>query len=122
MQTTTRLTTMEAANESARRAVNAVLSEAERRCGDGYTLAARCELWPLEDREPADLRPLRELDEALFAEGLPHAADILELDALAAHAADFIEGRTPPERLMALLTGDATAVLSRWLQEALAAA
>jgi len=121
MKTSTRLTTMEAANESARRAVNAILDAVEAERGTRHQVAARCELWPMEDREPADLAPLRALDEALFNEGLPHAADILEIDALAVQVEELMSGASGPEPLLSLLTGDVTTALSAWLQEALGA-
>ncbi len=53
VRTSTDLATMEAANEAARRAVNAILDTT------GST-AARCGVWPL--REPAVLAPARALD------------------------------------------------------------
>jgi hypothetical protein len=80
MQTHTRLTTMEAANESARHAVNGVL-EAERFRG------ARCRIWNIEDPETlglADLRYWIDLDAELYARGLPHMVEILDLDAVPA--------------------------------------
>ncbi|MBI4516543.1 MAG: NAD(P)-binding protein [Deltaproteobacteria bacterium] len=72
MQTHTRLTSMEAANESARYAVNAIL-DADLFEGE------RCSVANPEDYEPADLRLLVELDEQLRALDLPHFADILDL-------------------------------------------
>jgi uncharacterized protein with NAD-binding domain and iron-sulfur cluster len=57
VRTYTDLATMEAANEAARRAVNAILDATG-------SSANRCGVWPL--REPAPLRPLRLLDRALY--------------------------------------------------------
>lgn len=70
MQTFTRLTSMEGANESARHAVNAVLKA----CG---IPAEPCEIWDPEANELPDLAWLRELDEQLLCRGLPHFVDIL---------------------------------------------
>jgi hypothetical protein len=60
MKTFTRLTTMEAANESARHAVNSILTDPER------SKLARpsklCKIFPLEHREPADLALVKEID------------------------------------------------------------
>jgi hypothetical protein len=65
MQTFTRLTSMEAANESARHAVNAILDDAEVACD-------RCEIWDNEELEFDDLTWFKELDKSLFDRGLPH--------------------------------------------------
>jgi hypothetical protein len=88
MATHTRLTTMEAANESGRHAVNAILNQLLE--DDAGRLARRgrrrrrlfgdyCRTWDVENEEFEDLKFLKELDAALFAEGLPHAHDILRL-------------------------------------------
>jgi uncharacterized protein with NAD-binding domain and iron-sulfur cluster len=72
MQTYTRLTTMEAANESGRHAVNAIL--------DASTFQGeRCAVWDPERNELSDLKFLLELDEQLFDRGLPHFAEIVDL-------------------------------------------
>lgn len=73
MQTYTRLTTMEAANESGRHAVNGILD------ADPTYHGARCRVWDPERHEPPDLEVFKELDERLVAMGLPHFADILDL-------------------------------------------
>jgi hypothetical protein len=73
MQTHTRMTTMEAANESARHAVNAIL-EADEFQGD------RCEIFDPEDNELDDLRIFVDLDRELAAHHLPHFVDILGLE------------------------------------------
>ena len=83
MKTHTRLTTMEAANESARHAVNAILREAERVEPTGRA-GNLCTIWPLYEREIEDLRLLRDLDARLMERGLPHCLDILGLDGPAA--------------------------------------
>jgi hypothetical protein len=75
LQTFTRLTTMESANESARHAVNGLL-DALGVAGD------RCAVWDPEAHEVPDLEPLRALDARLFRDGYPHMVDILRLDAL----------------------------------------
>jgi hypothetical protein len=73
MKTHTRLTTMEAANESARHAVNAILH-------DQQTLGDRCMIWNPEDFELPELNDLKALDERLFRDGYPHMVEILGLD------------------------------------------
>lgn len=73
MKTYTRLTTMEAANESARHAVNAIL-HASRVEGD------RCRIWNPEEHELPDLQFLKDLDALLVRDGLPHFVEILGLD------------------------------------------
>ncbi len=75
MQTNFRLTTMEAANESGRHAVNAILDHAQF-AGD------RCEIVRSEDHEFDDLAIFIDLDAALHAAGLPHFLDILRPQAL----------------------------------------
>jgi uncharacterized protein with NAD-binding domain and iron-sulfur cluster len=140
MRTFTRMTTMEAANESARHAVNAILdhlaavrSVAQKDAAYVYgawvseemrkhlvqnprlkipddieelmagvvsslnknrlqlplplhSIAGdHCKIWNLERLELDDLAFLKRVDEALFAKGLPHMADILSLDAVASN-------------------------------------
>jgi hypothetical protein len=94
MATTTRLTTMEAANESGRHAVNAILNRLLVRQGADYNAQGRmfadwAETWNPEKYELDDLEPLKRLDEKLAAEGLPHVLDILKvvetIDALPMH-------------------------------------
>lgn len=64
VRTYTDLACMEAANEAARRAVNAILDSA------GST-SPRCAIWPLQ--EPEVFKPLRDYDQLRFSLGLPHA-------------------------------------------------
>lgn len=78
MKTFTRLTTMEAANESARHAVNAILADRAKR--DHQVPCTPCDIWPIEDREVDDFDLLKELDETLYGRGLGHFVEILELD------------------------------------------
>ncbi|MFI9365172.1 FAD-dependent oxidoreductase [Kitasatospora sp. NPDC053057] len=61
------LATMEGANESARRAVNALLD------ADGSP-APRCTVWPL--YRPPELAALQQQDEARYRRGLPNALDL----------------------------------------------
>ena len=72
MQTYTRITTMEAANESGRHAVNAILKHSQ-------FLGEPCATFDPEACEPPDLKFLVELDRRLQALGLPHLVDILDL-------------------------------------------
>ena len=90
MQTFTRLTSMEAANESARHAVNAFLQSWEIG-GD------RCDIWDPEDHELEDLQWFKDLDEKLFDRKLPHFVDILDWDEL---PADLLQFRAFAERFM----------------------
>ena len=79
-KTTTRLTTMEAANESARHAVNSILRREE---GDGNWHGQGATIWPMEAWEPKGLDDDQLFDARLCKEGLPHAFDILRvMDAL----------------------------------------
>ena len=66
------ITTMEAANESGRHAVNGILNE------DDFH-GSRCQIWDPEENEPPDLTLLKDLDRKLVELGLPHFVDILEL-------------------------------------------
>ncbi|MGO4758192.1 FAD-dependent oxidoreductase, partial [Streptomyces sp. 2MCAF27] len=61
------LATMEGANESARRAVNALLD------AEGSS-APRCAIWTL--YQPPELEPLRRVDETRYRLGLPNAFDL----------------------------------------------
>lgn len=70
VQTYTRLTSMEAANESARHAVNTVIAASG-------VHSEPCEIWDPEANEPPDLAWLIELDRELFQRHLPHFVDIL---------------------------------------------
>jgi hypothetical protein len=71
LQTYTRITSMEAANESARHAVNALLNVLK-------INADRCEIWDPEDRELPDLQWFKDLDQRLVEQGRPHLVDILD--------------------------------------------
>jgi hypothetical protein len=77
-QTFTSLNTMEAANESARHGVNAILkteeSAAERK--KRQHIYERCTIWPLEDDEPPSLQFWKDLDQKLFEQELGHLYDI----------------------------------------------
>ncbi len=76
MQTYTRMTTMEAANESARHAVNAILDHAQRKPRRTWE---RCAIADPEEDEVPDFAYLIELDHKLLKAGLPHLVDILGL-------------------------------------------
>jgi hypothetical protein len=93
MATYTRLTTMEAANESGRHAVNAILQKLVNSTdkkqvkstdnltynGQGKLFGDFCDIWNPEDYEPQDLSTFKELDTALMREGLPHVFDIFRV-------------------------------------------
>jgi outer membrane protein OmpA-like peptidoglycan-associated protein len=107
MRTWTRMSTMEASNESARHAVNAILrhlhahgpAKDHRGRTRKFALVAGdlCATWNPEDHEVADLLPLRRLDEKLLKEGLPHLFDLLNLDALPQFYQHLPEGRNLDE-------------------------
>jgi hypothetical protein len=61
------LATMEGANESARRAVNALLD------ADGSN-AERCRIQPL--YRPPEMEPLKQVDEVRYQLGLPNTFDL----------------------------------------------
>jgi hypothetical protein len=132
----TRMTTMEAANESGRHAVNALLDHVDK--PDPVTLPADfsprrrystagnplephtayvptplgdyCHIWDMENYELADLVQLRELDDWLVDQGLPHACDLVGGEVIPSMvsylpsaselglptAADIIRALTPP--------------------------
>jgi hypothetical protein len=132
----TRMTTMEAANESGRHAVNAILdhlsppppmnlpedfSSRRRYSTAGNPLEPHtayiptpfgdyCHIWDMENYELADLVHLRELDDWLADQGLPHVCDLVGGEVIpsmvsylpSAHelglptAADIIRALTPP--------------------------
>ncbi|WP_437960342.1 FAD-dependent oxidoreductase [Sorangium sp. So ce119] len=81
VKTRTRLTTMESANESARRAVNAVLNDYHEAHPD-ERLPLPCRLFDPEENEVDDLQFLKELDADLVKLGLPHFLEILEVESL----------------------------------------
>ena len=94
MATTTRLTTMESANESGRHAVNAILNRLLVEPSTYYNSQGRmfadwAETWDPEKYELDDVEPMKRLDERLVADGLPHVLDILKvldgIDALPMH-------------------------------------
>lgn len=108
MRTFTRITTMEAANESGRHAVNAILGHLEahpRRDLQVHEVQVEspvdptprppptpspripmgaagdlCRIWDPEHHEDDALIPLKEIDRQLFSKGLPHLFEILRLE------------------------------------------
>jgi hypothetical protein len=84
-QTFTGLTTMEAANESARHGVNGILGHAERGASAGAPASlrhSRCTIWPLEQDEPGDLNSWKYVDERLHRAGKPHLFELLGVEKL----------------------------------------
>jgi hypothetical protein len=76
-----RLPSMEAANESARHAVNAVLVHADQTAG-AELRRSLCDVWDPEQEEIADLQWFKDLDRKLYERGLPHVVEILDLERL----------------------------------------
>ena len=78
-----------AANESARHAVNGILRDIPLRNDEadwaGQIRRAPCRIFPLESRESDDLVFFKELDAELYARGLEHFIDILELDSVVSY-------------------------------------
>jgi hypothetical protein len=117
MATHTRMTTMEAANESGRHAARAILEKLGARDSRGdyfaeaqgqrfaihtgenstYNHASERrqfdapDVWDPEDYEHEDLAYLRQVDAKLFAEGLPHWMDICDFDKRLAIVLDVAE-------------------------------
>ena len=69
VRTNTDLASMEAANEAARRAVNAILR-------DSGVRASECEIWEL--KEPAVFKPLKAQDAVRYRLGLPHPGEVVK--------------------------------------------
>lgn len=116
MATHTRLTTMEAANESGRHAVNAILHKilVPPRPGEpplfnkqGNLIGDLCKIWDPEKNELPDLDLAKELDEALLQKGLPHFLDILRVT-------DFLEA-LPEDACLADAVGRIGLLIERQL-------
>jgi hypothetical protein len=127
MATYTRITTMEAANESGRHAVNAILRTLhqigeppdEREPlfnGQGKLFGDLCKIWDPEDNELADLGTVKALDEALMREGLPHVLDIFRVFEILENLPDDISMSDALKEIRSLIEdqfGGATAAMSR---------
>lgn len=90
MRTFTRMTTMEAANESARHAVNAILDHLGSSAGEARYVGGSdaisgdyCDIWDLEAHELEEFDYFKRIDKMLFERNKPHLADILHLDRIA---------------------------------------
>jgi hypothetical protein len=108
MATYTRITTMEAANESGRHAASAIIysilkgarqSVAGAFVG-GVLVGDFPQIWNVEDHEIADLKYFTELDEALCKDNLPHILDILSVTRL---VEALLEVDLPEEQIRAFL-------------------
>ena len=75
-QTFTSINTMEAANESGRHGVNAILNDYEQQFGaneiERFVHIERCMIWPLDADEPTELDFLKEVDRAMFWDEKEH--------------------------------------------------
>jgi hypothetical protein len=108
MATYTRLTTMEAANESGRHAASAIIYSILKRTPQsgpagrsrGALVGDFPQIWKVEDHEPADLKYFTELDEALCKDRLPHILDILSVTRL---VEALLEIDLPEEQIQAYL-------------------
>jgi hypothetical protein len=106
MATYTRVTTMEAANESGRHAVAAILYMLMQQTETQRAGAGRLpkpvlsgdfpEVWDVEDKEPDDFKFYKDLDEALFRDGLPHVLDILSITRL---IETLLESEVPQQKV-----------------------
>jgi hypothetical protein len=129
LKTFTRMTSMEAANESARHAVNAILDHCLARRGypeppraqaGGSGMAGRtggtsgfrmtplgeyCRIWDPERHELPELAALRELDAKLLAARMPHVWDVLHLEPLAMPLIQPLDPRGGAGALLELLRG-----------------
>ncbi len=105
MRTFTRMTTMEAATESARHAVNAILDHASRfrePTDDAHRVSGDyCEIFDIESFELEDLAALKRVDQELFKDGYPTLADILGFDSLA----DLQHPRLPDGTALGIAVG-----------------
>jgi uncharacterized protein with NAD-binding domain and iron-sulfur cluster len=85
LKTFTRLPTMEAANESGRRAVNAILNH-ERVSPEERALSVYrrtlCDLWNPEDREIDDFQFFKDVDKELYSRGVAHPFEVFGVDEL----------------------------------------
>ena len=110
-QTFTRIVTMESACESGRHVVNGILrrrKEDQERKGEGAkAIPERCKVFNPEDLEPADLLYWKELDERLYAAGLPHLLDILRVE-------EWLEELLPTEEDDDEDTGDSATLVDRF--------
>ena len=114
MQTYTRLTTMEAANESGRHAVNTILVAADSFPQIAAKRGNLCPVWDPEDNEIEDLLFLKEIDRKLLERGLPHFLDIISIDSVTTSGLDavFDTMRLPFDKSVLL---DAVSIVRRVL-------
>jgi hypothetical protein len=94
---------MEAANESARHGVNAILHQLVE--DERSLFGDLCEIWNPEDYELPDLEPLKELDEALMREGLPHILDIFRTSEFLENLPDDVSIANALEKIQSLTDG-----------------
>ncbi|MBK7830026.1 hypothetical protein [Nannocystis sp.] len=102
LQTRTRLVTMEAANESARHAVNAIIRHG--RAASGPNTGQLCPIFDPEEREPDELQLLHRIDAELLARGLPHWMDILVVEPQALALLDRGDGARGQSVMGALIS------------------
>jgi len=108
MKTFTRLSTMESANESARHAVNGILSLYAKAgmtvSHDDLSSGAFVRVFDLEDDEVDDFLFLKQLDCELLKLGLPHFVEILGLSAVATALVPGAGSSDPIGQLLSALT------------------
>jgi hypothetical protein len=120
MASHTRMMTMEACNESARHAVNAILHELlicpepGKYNSQGKLLGELCAIHDPFDNEVDDLEPLKQLDHALFAEGLPHFVEILGIEKLMEATPQADARRRSAEQLARILESTRKAYRDEW--------
>ncbi len=120
MATHTRMMTMEACNESARHAVNAILHELltcpepGKYNSEGKLLGQLCAIYDPFDNEVDDLEPLKQLDKALFEEGLPHFVEILGIEKLMASTPEADAKQSAAARLARVLESTRKTYADDW--------
>jgi hypothetical protein len=120
MASHTRMMTMEACNESARHAVNAILHELlicpepGKYDSQGKLLGEMCAIYDPFEHEVDDFEPLKQLDQALFDEGLPHFVEILGIERLLAPAARSEGRKEAVEHLTRVLESTQRAQADAW--------
>jgi hypothetical protein len=109
LRTFTRAPGAEAANESARHAVNSILEHLrERRAAE----STRCQVWDPEQEEHSVFRAWRDLDQKLFEQNLPHLSELLGLDLLLKSWSQMTKSGTSLTNVLSLFGGQPTSSIA----------